>query len=108
MRQNIVQIFASGSTPLTEALQYERKFLSSVKKQDKICFVVTDGAPNRVDSATDEFKRLSKNALAYGVAIGDDIPRLQSVFGENSFIDARDIKKLPYYICNIIKKNMLK
>lgn len=108
LHQNLVQIFASSSTPLAEALQYERQYLSSVKQQDKICFIITDGQPDNTISAKTQFQLLCRDTLAYGVAIGDDIPSLQSVFGENHFIDARQLSTLPIQIGNIIKNNLLK
>ena len=107
-RENITQIYANGGTPLTEALRYEKNYLSTAKFADKICFVLTDGAPNNSATAIEAYKQLCNTALVYGVAIGNDIPCLQSIFGEGKFIDARDIRNLPFQIGNIIKKNILR
>jgi hypothetical protein len=101
-------MYASGGTPLAEALAYEKEYLSKVRFADKICFVLTDGEPNSTSGAIAQVQNLSKDALVYGVAIGDDIPCLRSIFGENRFIDARDIKTLPFQIGNIIKRNIIR
>lgn len=105
--QNLVQMYASGGTPLAEALHYEKEYLSKVRYTDKLCFVLTDGEPNSTQSAIAELAQLSRSALVYGVAIGDDVPELQNIFGDNRFIDARDIKTLPFQIGNIIKRNII-
>lgn len=107
-KQNIVQMYASGGTPLAEALRYEKEYLSKVRYADKLCFVITDGEPNSTSSAIAELAQLSKDALVYGVAIGDDVPQLTRIFGESKFIDARDIKTLPFQIGNIIKRNIIR
>ena len=107
-KQNIVQMYASGGTPLAEALRYEKEYLSKVRYADKLCFVITDGEPNSTSSAIAELAQLSKDALVYGVAIGDDVPQLTRIFGESKFIDSRDIKTLPFQIGNIIKRNIIR
>lgn len=107
-KHNLIQMYASGGTPLAEALAYEKEYLSKVRFADKICFVLTDGEPNSTSGAIAQVQNLSKDALVYGVAIGDDIPCLRSIFGENRFIDARDIKTLPFQIGNIIKRNIIR
>jgi bisphosphoglycerate-dependent phosphoglycerate mutase len=93
---------------LAEALKYEREYLSKVKRADKICFVLTDGAPNFTSAAIDEYNKLRKNALVYGVAIGDDLPCLTDIFGKDRIIDARDLKSLPQQLGKIIRCNLIK
>ena len=107
-KHNLIQMYASGGTPLAEALAYEKKYLSTVRYADKLCFVLTDGEPNDTGRAIAEVANLSQDALVYGVAIGDDIPCLRKIFGENRFIDARSIETLPFQIGNIIKRNIIR
>lgn len=107
-KHNLIQMYASGGTPLAEALAYEKDYLSKVRFADKLVFVLTDGEPNNTSSAIAQVARLSQDALVYGVAIGDDVPCLKGIFGENRFIDARDIKTLPFQIGNIIKRNIIR
>lgn len=107
-KHNVVQMYASGSTPLAEALAYEKEYLSTVRFSDKLCFVLTDGEPDSTRDAIAEVSKLNQDALVYGVAIGDDVPCLQRIFGESRFIDARDISTLPFQIGNIIKRNIIK
>lgn len=106
-RSNIVQMFASGCTPLSEAIEYHRKYLKKVKHQDKLCFIITDGEPDSNADAIRSFNALKKEAMSFGIAIDDGINQLKSIFG-NCFIDGRDLSKLPVEICTIIRKNILK
>ncbi len=104
----IVDMSASGSTPLNAALTYLPKHIKRQSQADKLVIVITDGEPDEMpEVCRSSVKVLEKDAKVYGLAIGCGWEALAKIFGDK-FIGIDTIEQLPRELCKVIEKNLFR
>lgn len=97
------------------ALRFGLSKLKARKEQQKILFVISDGLPNGTNYHESEMikdvpflrKKYKKyNILIIPIAIGDDIEKLNNIYG--NIVDGRNLEDLPITVSRILLSEVKK
>lgn len=116
-RYNLTKISTCGCNRDGFAIRYALNKIKYRKEPFKIMIIISDGLPNAdnydfyqaKEDISDIYKECKKKHIELlAFAIGDDVDKLKSLYGENNLVDCRDLNKFPQTISKILAEKSKK
>ncbi len=110
-RYKLMKLTSGGCNRDGFAIRYALSKIKYRKEPFKTIIIISDGAPNDagygmnqaksdIDDIYKECKKKGIELLAF--AIGDDLPKLKLLYGEENLVDCTDLTKFPKTISSIL------